>query len=65
MTDVNINPFGEHDKTDEEPNTGETIPFAPPIVINTPSWEPEQETSFRGEKSQSSRLKESFVKKLH
>ena len=26
MADVDIGPFGEHDKTDEQPDTGETIP---------------------------------------
>ena len=61
MADVDIDPFSEHDKTDEQPDTGETIPFTPPIVIKTPSWEPEQEASFGEGKTQLMRLKESFV----
>ena len=67
MADVDIDPFGKHDKTEEQPNTGETIPFTPPVVIKTPSWEPEreQETSFGRGKTQSTRLKEPFVKKLY
>ena len=58
--------FGEHNKTDEQPYTGETIPFTPGGMIHRkPSWEPvrKQETSFGGT-SQRSRLKESFVEKL-
>ena len=44
MADVDIDPFSEHDKTNEQPYTGETIPFTPLILIKAPSWEPEQET---------------------
>ena len=28
-----IGPFGEHDKMDEQPDTGETNPYTPPVVI--------------------------------
>ena len=65
MANVDIDPFGEHDKTDEQLDKGETIPFTPPIVIKTPSWEPENGASFRGGKAKSTRLKESFVEKLY
>ena len=50
MADVDINPFGEHDKTDSHPDdTGETIPL-PPVNPGGSTWEPEreQETSFGG-----------------
>ena len=29
MADVDIDPFGEHEKTDKQPDTGETIHFTP------------------------------------
>ena len=44
MADVDIDPFSKHDKTNERPYTGETIPFTPPIFIKGPNWEPERET---------------------
>ena len=58
--------FGEHDKTDEQPGTGETIPFTPGGVIEggNPYFRTRKETSFRGGKTQRTRLKESFVEKL-
>ena len=37
MADVDIDPFGKHDKLDEQLDTGETVPFTPLIVIKTPS----------------------------
>ena len=52
MADIDIDPFGEHDKTDSHPDeTGETIPLKPGgEVMGGSTWEPEyeQETSFRG-----------------
>ena len=27
MVDMDINPFGKHNKTEKQPDTGETIPF--------------------------------------
>ena len=49
MADVDINPLGKHDKTDEHPDKGETIPLTPEGVIGGGStWEPEQETSLGG-----------------
>ena len=44
-----IDPFGEHNKTNEQPDTGKTIPFTSPIVI---TWGCKQETSCRGGKTQ-------------
>ena len=41
MADVDIDPFSEHHKTNEQPYIGEIIPFTNPIVIKTSSWEPE------------------------
>ena len=66
MTDIDIDPFGEHDRT-EEP-TDKNIPLTP--VGGGSTWEPtrEQETSFGGRKSLET-LKyetlESFVKSLY
>ena len=61
---ADIDPFGERDKTDAQPDeTGKTIPFTPGGVIEGgPTWEPEseQETSFGG-KTQRTRLKEVHV----
>ena len=69
MADVDIDPFGNHDKIDTQPDepTSETIPLTPGGVIGGGStWEPEheQETSFRG-KSQSTRVKEAQVEGLY
>ena len=52
MADIDIDPFGEHDKTDKHPDeTGENFPLDPGRTMGGSSWEPErkQETSFRGE----------------
>ena len=66
MSVVDIYLFGEHDKRDKQPDIGETIPFTLGGVIEGESiWEPEQETSFGGGKTQSTRLKESFAKKSY
>ena len=43
MADVGINPFGEHDKADEQPDKGETITFTPGGVTERPTWGPERE----------------------
>ena len=61
MADVDIDPFGDHDKTDEP--TGENIPLTPGGGGGS-IWEPEreQETSFRGESEIS---KEEKVKELY
>ena len=54
MADIDIDPFGEHDKTDSHPDgTSENIPL--PLVNpgGGSNWEPEhkQETSFGGRMS--------------
>ena len=61
MADVDINPFGEHDKTGEYPDTGETISFTQGGVIEGGSnLEPEQETSFERTSQRMKVLKEHF-----
>ena len=64
MADIDIDPFGEHDRTESRTDeTGENIPL--PLVIpgegGVPTWVPtKQETSFGGEK-----MKEGLVKELN
>ena len=50
MADIDIDPFGDKDKIDTQPDeTGETIPVNPGRVRGGgATWEPEQETSFGG-----------------
>ena len=66
MADVDIDPFGEHDRTesrtDDHTKTGEGVSFTP---VGTSTWEPEreQETSFGGE-SQRTKLMKDYVKDL-
>ena len=69
---MDIHPFGEHDKPDAHPyEMRKTIPFIPGVVIEGGlTWEPEQETLFRGMnmgmKSSKNTLKgciESYLKK--
>ena len=56
MADVDIDPFGEHNKTESRTDeTGENIPFTP---VGGSTWEPErgeQETSFGGPEAPLSR----------
>ena len=67
MADVDIDLFGEHDRTEsrtDEP-TNEHIPLIPGVGRST--WEPEQgeqETSFGGE-SQRTKLMKDYVKDLY
>ena len=69
MADVDINPFGEHDRTesrtDDHTETGEGVPITP-VGGRTATWEPEheQETSFGGE-SQRTKLMKDYVKDLY
>ena len=62
MTGVDIDRFGDHHKTDEP--TGENIPLTPG---GGSTWEPEreQETSFRGGRTQEGRLTNSYVDSLY
>ena len=42
MADIDIDPFGEHDKTDTHPDeTGENIPLTPGGVMGGSTWEPQ------------------------
>ena len=64
MVDVDIEPFGEHDKTDSQPNeTDEIISFTPGGVTEGGST-PEQETSFRGT-SQKTEVLTEHIKALY
>ena len=66
MADVDIDPFGEHDRT--ESRTDENIPLPPVTPVRGGStWEPErgeqveQETSFGGLSGARARLNAGFV----
>ena len=65
MADVDINPFGQHESRTEEP-TGEDIPLIPGKE-GVPTWDPgrEQETSFREEESQKTRLLKVYFEDLY
>ena len=65
MTDVDIDPFGEHESRTEEP-TDENIP-SDPVTPGRSTWEPErkQETSFGGRESQRTKLMKDYVKDLY
>ena len=65
MADIDIDPFGEHESSTEEP-TGENIP----LDLVTPgrsTWEleHEQEMSFGGRESQRTKLMKDYVKDLY
>ena len=64
MADIDIDPFGEHESRPEEP-TDERIPLTP--VGGGSTWEPtrEQETSFGGRGSQTTKLMKDYVKDLY
>ena len=65
MTDIDIDPFGEHESRPEEP-TYEHIPVDP-VTPGRSTWEPdrgEQETSFGGE-SQGTKLMKDYVRDLY
>ena len=68
MADVDIDPFGEHGRTESRTDeTGENIPFAPVGGGRSSTWEPdrgEQEASFGGE-SQRTKLMKDYVKDLY
>ena len=66
MTDVDIDPFGEHESRTEEP-TDEHIPLDLVTPGRSSTWEPdrgEQETSFGGE-SQGTKLMKDYVRDLY
>ena len=61
MADVDIDPFGEHDRTESRTDeTGENIPFTPVGGGGSSTWEPEreQETSFGGESQRTKLMKD-------
>ena len=65
MADVDISPFGEHEKTDEHPDESKNIPptlFTTVGAMRRSTWVPEgeQETSFRGGRGTS--LREEVLK---
>ena len=68
MADVDIDPFGEHNRTElRTDEAGENIPFTPVGGGGGSTWEPErgeQETSFRGE-SQRTKLMKDYVRDLY
>ena len=68
MADVDIDPFGEHGRTESRTDeTGENIPFTPVGGGRSSTWEPdrgEQETSFGGESQRTSLMKD-YVKDLY
>ena len=68
MADIDIDPFGEHDRTESRTDeTGENIPIPPVTPAGGGStWEPtcEQETSFGGESQRTSLMKD-YVKDLY
>ena len=66
IADVDIDPSGDHDKTDSNPDeTGETIPFTPGGVIEGGSTlQPERETSLGGMSQKTEVLKE-HIKALY
>ena len=71
MADIDIDPFGEHDRTESRTDeTGENIPLT---SVGGSTWEPgqsckstehEQETSFGGE-SHRTKLMKDFVRDLY
>ena len=66
MADVDIDPFREHEsRTDDNTETGESIPFTP--VGGGSTWQPtcEQETSFGGKESQRTKLMKDYVRDLY
>ena len=70
MADVDIDPFEEHDRTEEPMD--EHIPLSPVTPLGGGSmWEPEQgrerdqETSFGGGESQRTKLMKDYVKDLY
>ena len=68
MADVDVDTFGDHDKTDSHPDdTGETIPLKPGGAMGGSTWKPEheQETSFGGGKTQERRLTDSYIDSLY
>ena len=66
MADIDIDPFGEHESSPEEP-TDEHIPLDPVTPGRSSTWEPEheQETSFGGRSHTSVLHKEYLVGEIY
>ena len=68
MADVDIDPFGEHDRTESRPEepTDEHIPLDP-VGGGGSTWEPtrEQQTSFGGREPQRTKLMKDYVRDLY
>ena len=65
MADIDIDSFGEHESTPEEP-TDEHIPLDP-VTPGRSTWEPargEQETSFGGRESHRTKLMKEFYQRF-
>ena len=62
MADIDINPVGEHNRTESRTDeTGENIPIPLVTPVGGSTWEPEQgeqETSFGGESQRTSLMKD-------
>ena len=69
MADADIDPFGEHDRTESRTDeTGENIPFSLVTPGGRSTWEPEQgerETSFGGTSCTSVLHKEYIVGEIY
>ena len=66
MTDVDIDPFGEHESRTEE-LTDESSSLDPVTTGRSSTWEPdrgEEETSFGGRESQRTKLMKDYVEDL-
>ena len=66
MADIDIDPFGEHVKTEEPTDEHIPLDLVTPAGEGRSTWEPthEQETSFGGE-SQRTRLMKDYIKDLY
>ena len=66
MADIDIDPFGEHGRTEEPKDEHIPLDSVTPGVGGS-TWEPEheQETSFRGGESQRTKLMKDYVNKLY
>ena len=65
MADVDIDPFGRDDRTEEPMDEHIPLSPVPPVTpVGGSTWEPERETSFGGE-SQRTKLMKDYVKDLY
>ena len=69
MADVDIDPFGEHGRTESRTDeTGENIPLDPVTPGGESTWKPEraeQETLFGGRESQRNKVLRDRVEGIH